>query len=595
MNKIKWAFFGYLLACGLILVGMGVSFAITRTRDSNTLYGSYHGNLKTLDPAEVGDAGAADLDGYVYECLYNYAYGEDQYRLIPELAVGDPVVTDGGLTVTIHIKPGVHFYDPQGVLWPGGRGPEVTADDFIYSWRRVCNFQSGYTSNYGMVFQGRVVGIDDWFAYTRSCQSPQQIDWARPIEGLRALDRYTLQIRLTAPFPQLQFNLALMQTAVVSREAVEHYGDTFKNHPVGTGAYAMSEYLPDPRSVYTANPLYRGGPDVSSGADLPAEQRMPFVKRVQLNCFDETLPPWYLFLQGKLDASAIPKDTFGQAISEGGNLTDAMRADGIGLTKYKNPWVTFLAFNMNDPVVGKNKALRQAISLAFDRQRYIDIYLNGRAVAANGPIPPGFPTFDPKRVAPYCRFDLAAAKEKLAEAVRFNGGPIPPLHLLYGDTTTALAQQADFVASQLRRLGLTVLSDFKPYGTFLSMMDRGQFQIYSNGWVADYPDEQDYWQLYYGKNVGPGGLNGTNYRNPEFDRLYEQAAVMTPGPQRTAIYGRLQEMVLEDCPMLFISYPVTYQLYHGWMQKPWISAYGYGFRQYTQLDVAARDAWIKRH
>ena len=97
MNKIKWAFFGYLLACGLILVGMGVSFAITRTRDANTLYGSYHGNLKTLDPAEVGDAGAADLDGYVYECLYNYAYGEDQYRLIPELAAGDPVVTDGGL------------------------------------------------------------------------------------------------------------------------------------------------------------------------------------------------------------------------------------------------------------------------------------------------------------------------------------------------------------------------------------------------------------------------------------------------------------------------------------------------------------------
>jgi ABC-type transport system substrate-binding protein len=537
-----------------------------------------------------------DLDGYVYECLYNYAYGEDRYRLIPELADGDPVVSEDGRTVTIRIKPGVHFYEPDHIVFPNGGGPEVTAADFIYSWKRVCNFHLGFTSNYATVFQGRVVGIDDWFAYTQSCASDDKIDWDRPIAGLTAVDRYTLRIQLIDPFPQFQFTLAMMPTAVVSRATVEHWGEDYKNHPSGTGPYAMSQHLPDQQIVYTANPVYRGGPDVRSGTVLSDDQRLPHVKRVQLNCFQEALPPWYLFLQGQLDASTIPKDTFGQAISAStGALTPEMQRDGISLTTYRDPWVTYVAFNMADPVVGKNKPLRQAMSLAFDRQRYIDLYQNGRGVAANGPIPPGFPTYDAARVAEYCRFDLQEAKAKMIEAERINGGPIPPLHILFGDTTTAESQEADFIGTCMKQIGLEMLPDFKPYGTFLSMIDRNQAQIFVLGWIADYPDEQDFWQLFYSKNRGPGGLNGSNYSNPDFDALYEKTAAMPASPARTALYARMQDMVLEDCPWIFLMYPETYELYHGWREKPWISDYGYGFAQYTRLDFKARAAWLKRH
>ena len=584
MRTIKWLFFGYLTFCVLIAASLGLSFTFTRERDAQTSYGTYGGSLKTLDPAIVGDAGAGDLCGYVYETLYNYAYREDRYRLVPELADGEPIVSPDRLTVDIRIKPGVRFYDPTGAVFPDGTGPEITAEDFIYSWKRVCNFHAGVTSNYAQVFQGRVVGIDAWFDYTHACASEADIDWSRPVEGLQAIDRHTLRIRLTAPFPQLQFTLAMIPTTAVSRDAVRALGDNFRLQPIGTGPYAMQKHLPDQQIVFVANPLYRGGP------------ALPQVKRVQLDCFRETLPPWYLFRAGRLDVNAIPKDTFGQAIAVGtGELSEQMKRDGIGLVKYNSPQVTFIGFNMTDPVVGKNKPLRQAMSLAFDRKRYIDLYLNGRGVVANGPIPPGFPTYEADRVADYQRYDLAAAKAKLAEAETLNGGPIPPMKILFGSTSTNSIQQGDFFVTAMRDLGLTVQADYKPYGAFLGMIDRNQMQIYSLGWVADYPDEQNFWQLYYGKNGGPGGLNATKYDNPEFNSLYEKTAAMSADEERDAIYKRMQQMVLNDCPMMFLYYPVSYQLSHGWVERPWLSDYGHGFKQYVRIDFDARARWPREH
>jgi oligopeptide transport system substrate-binding protein len=597
MRKVKWIFFGYLAACLLVLVGIAGSFAVTRQRDPGTSYGAYGENLKTLDPAECSDEGVIGIDGYVYECLYNYAYGVDQYRLEPELADGDPLFTPDQKTLTIKVKPGVHFYDPDHAVWSDGVGPEVTAADVVYSWKRVCNFHLGVTANYAMVFQGHVVGIDDWFNYTQSCAKPADIDWDKPVAGLAAVDRYTLRIKLVDPFPQLTFELATMGTAVVSRDAVQHWGDHFKNHPVGTGAYALSQHLPDQQIVFTANPVYRGGSNVRSGTQLSDAERLPHVKRVQLNYFSEELPPWYLFLEGRLDAGTIPKDTFGQAIAgNSASLTPEMQRDGILLEKSADPWVTYLLFNMADPVVGKNKALRQAMSLAYDRQLFIDRYLNGRGVPANGPIPPGLPSYDPQRVAPFCRFDLAAARAKMAEAVAANGGqPIPPVHVVFGDTSSSTTQEGDFIVTQMRQIGLTVLTDYKPYPEFLSMLDRKQAQMYVSGWVADYPDEQDYWQLFYGPNATPGGLNPGSYSNPEFDKLYERSSAMPPSPVRAALYKRMQDIVLDECPYLFMYYPISFQLYHDWRSKPWLSDYGYGFAKYTTLDSAARSKWLMEH
>ena len=596
MRKVKWVFFAYLALCLLVIAGIGVSFAVTRTRDPATNYTSYAVNIKSLDPAEIGDEGSSDMAGNVFECLYNYRYGRQPYALEPELADGDYSTTPDGKTATIHLKRGVHFYDPDHAVFPGGVGPEVTAADFIYSWKRVCNFHLGMTGNYSQMFQGHVAGIDDWFAYTQSCKSPADVDWDRPVEGLTAVDRYTLRVRLVDPFPQFAFNLAMMPTAVVCRAVVERYGDHFKNHPVGTGPYVLAQNLPEQQIVLVANPVYRGGPTVESGTPLSDADRLPHVRRVQFNYFAEDLPRWFIFLQGGLDANGIPKDTFNQAIHIGsGDLTDDMKRQGIDLIKAALPEVSYTGFNMADPVVGRNKPLRQAMSMAYDRQQFIDLYLNGRGQVANGPIPPGFPTYDGHRVDPYTVFDVAGARAKVAEAERVNGGPIPPLHMLFGNTDTATTQEADFFVSQMRRVGLTVQPEYTTWPRFLERVDSKQAQIFDLGWVADYPDEQDFWQLFYGKFAGPGGLNSCNYANPAFDALYEQSSVMPRGPERDALYKRMQDMVVEDCPWMFKFYPLGYSLYHGWEKDVKVMDYAHGQRAYLSIDFAERARWLKGH
>jgi ABC-type transport system substrate-binding protein len=593
---MKWIFFGYLMLCILVVAAIAVSFAITRDRDPYTNYTSYGGDIKTLDPAEIGDEASGTIAGDVFECLYNYKYGAPKYELEPELADGNPVNSPDGRTMTIRIKPGIHFYDPEKAVFSDGVGPEVTADDFVYSWKRVCNFHLEVTVNYGQMFQGHIVGIDDWFAYTQSCKSAADIDWNRPVEGLKALDRYTLQVKLVDPFPQFQFNLAMVPTAPVCRKAVEFYGDHFKDHPIGTGPYYIEQNLKEQQIVMQANPLFRGGNDVPSNNTLPADQRLPYVKRIQFNLFQDDLSRWFIFLQGLLDANDIPKDTFNQAIHiSSGELTDEMKQQGIKLTKDPSPEVLYTGFNMADPVVGKNKALRQAISLAYDRQKFIDLYLNGRGLAANGPIPPGFPTFEANRKAEFCRFDLDAARAKLKEAEAFNGGPIPTLHILFGDTTTATTQEGDFFVTQMKMIGLTVEAEYKPWPRFLQMVDEKQAQIFDLGWVADYPDEQDFWQLFCTKYAGPGGLNSCNYSNPTFDALYDKSSVMSASPERDAIYKQMQDIVLDECPWVFKLYPVGYGLYHNWENDSKPMDYGYGFKSRLQIDFKARSQWLKSH
>ncbi len=601
MRKVKWVFFGYLALCGLVVAGIGVSFAVTRQRDPATNYGSYGGQIKSLDPAEIGDTGSGDVAGYMYETLYNYAYGVEPYTLVPALAAGQPAVSADGKTWTVKLKPGIHFYDPDYALWPDGVGPEVTADDFVYSWKRVCDAKlyaasSSNETNYGQVFQGHVVGIDDWHDYTKACATPADVDWSRPVPGLTAVDRYTLRIQLIDPFPQLQFNLAMIPTAAVCRAFVDHWGEHFKNHTAGTGPYALTQNLVEQQLTFEANPVYRGGVDVLPGTRLADAERLPHVRRVQLNLYAEDMPRWYIFQEGLLDANDIPNVTFGQAIQgTSGKLTPDMEREGIRLIKAPDPAVQYVGFNMDDPVIGKNKPLRQAIALAYDRQTFIDRYLNGRGLVANGPIPPGFPTYDGSRPYAYSRFDLTAARAKLAEAVQVNGGPIPKLKLLFGNTETTTEQYGDYFRSQMARIGLEVEPDYRPWARFLEMIDNKQAQMYDLGWVADYPDEQDFWQLFYSKNKGTGGLDSSNYTNPAFDTLYEQSSVMPAGPARTALYNRMQAMVLDDCPWMFMYYPIGYSLYHDWERPAALMDYGYGFKADLQIDFPKRAAWLARH
>jgi ABC-type transport system substrate-binding protein len=594
MRFTKLIFFGYIALVGLILVGILVSLRATPARDPGTLYLPLAASVKTLDPAEVNDSIGAPLVGLIYECLYNYKYGVRPYEVCPELAVAMPEVSADGKTLTIRLHKGVHFYDPSKRVFPGGTGPEIKAGDVIYSFKRICDFNLA-SPNYSVIFQDNFEGLDEWWEYTKNTPK-EKVDWDRPIKAFEAVDDYTVRLHLSHRNPQMFFQLAHEPTAIVCRQAVEYWKDGFKTHPVGTGPYALVENLPEQRLVYEANPIYRGRPDIAGGsAALAADDpnRLPHIKRLQYDYFAESLPIWLLFQQGMFDAIAdIPKDTFNQAIADG-KLTPEMEARGLSLIKVPEPTLDYIQFNMQDPILGKNKPLRQAMSMAFDRATYLRNFQNGRGRVANGLIPPGLPTFDEKRVNPYTQFDLAKARELMKEAERINRGPIPPMSLLMRDSDTVSRQMAEYFTSQMRQIGVVLRPEFRDWARWQEMVDNRQTQVFDAGWQGDYPDEQNFFQLFYSKNIPNAGVNSACYTNEKFDKLYEEALALEESPRRRVLYRQMEQILDEDCPAIWEYYLERYQLQYDWVQDLKPMDYGYGYRQFIRLDEAKRTQRLK--
>jgi ABC-type transport system substrate-binding protein len=587
MRKTKWIFFVYLAIVGLFVIGVGVSLSFTPPRDPHTLYVEELATLKSLDPAEANDEPSDDMIGEIYESLYNYKYGVQPYTMFPELAAEMPRYSADGMEMTIPLRRGIHFYDPGKKVWPGGIGPEIKARDVIYSFKRVCDFNIA-SPVYSAVFQDQIVGLDDWWNYTKSIGAAK-VDWDRPVKGFQILDDYTIRLVMPRPNPQMVYNLAAMWTAVVSRDAVNYWGRDFRLHPVGSGSYCMTEYLRDQRIILEANPIYRGRGDVDGGAIVADADRMPHIERVEYDFFDELVPPYLLFTQGLFDVAGIPKESFNQAIRvDTGDLSPALAKKGVILRKSDEAVTDYVGFNMQDPILGRNKPLRQAMSMAFDRNAYITNFLNGRGMPAIGPIPPGFPTFDRNAVNPYTQLNLEAAREKMRQAEAINGGPIPTLRILMQDSDTTSRQMAEDFVLRMKQIGLTIEPEYRDFARYLEMVDNRQTQLFEAGWLADYPDEQDFLQLFYGKNAPAMGLNSAAYMNPEFDALYEKAAVMRDSPERRGLYLRMEHFVMEDCPWLLVEYPKLFALHYDWVSGGYHMAYGYGLLQHLKLDEQFR-------
>jgi ABC-type transport system substrate-binding protein len=604
MQKVKWLFFGYLAVTALLVVAFAGSVAFSRSSSSadpnrakDTIYTIYASNVRWLDPAVIADTTSADVADQVFENLYNYDIDKRPYQIIPELAADLPQVSPDGLTVTIKLKKGIRWVDPLGQLkgWetipshPTAKaGPEITVDDFFYAWKRVANFHLA-SQNYSHMIEGRFKGLDEWFEYTRNV-AKNAIDWDRPVEGLVKVDPHTMRLHLKRPDPQLRYNLAHLPMAPVSRQAVEQLGDQFQFRAIGTGPYMMAEYKPEQRIVYRANPIYRGHPTANVGDDVPPEKRLPRAAGLQMDYVEEDLPAWAMFRNRQLDISGIPKDSFATAVDmRTRELSEEMKRDGVNLRKSDRPVVFFYGFNMNDGVVGKNKALRQAMSMAFDRQRFIDIILNGRGVAMKGITPPGFPTYDEKRVNVYAQYDLDAAREKMKEAIAANGGkPIPDITLLMAGSDTTSRQMGELMQQMQRQIGIRLRVEYVTWARFQEMVDAKQAQFFSLGWQADYPDEQTFFQLLYSKNEAPGP-NAANYKNPKFDALYEKTLVMEPGPARDKLYKEMETIALEDCPWIFNFSPIVFTLYYDWVTLPPPNTYTHGRFAHYGLDVQMRE------
>ncbi|HBG78678.1 MAG TPA: hypothetical protein DDW84_07550 [Phycisphaerales bacterium] len=563
--------------------------------NESVLYSTYSAKIRGLDPGDIGDTTSSAVASQFYECLYQYHYLKRPYELIPSLADGMPSVSDGGLTYTIKIKKGVCFTDDE--CFPGGKGRELVANDFVYSWKRIADIK--YLSKNWWIFDGRIAGLDEFRNYTKTCVKAAEVDYNLPVEGLQTPDKYTLVIKLKKQWPQIIHLLAHLPTAPMAKEAINYYGKDIMNHPVGTGAYKLKRWHRGSFIEMVKNPSFRaefypteGEPeDLQNGMLADAGKKLPLTDRIIMVLVQEDTPHWFLFMQGKIDISGIPKDNFSQAIDLRQELTPQMKARNIRLYTFRDPSTYWFGFNMEDEVLKKNLPLRKAISCAVDREKYIELFTNNRGEPAYGIVPPLMSSYDPniKNFAGTA-YNPQKARELVKEAEKVYGGKLPKLTVAMPGTDVVSRQYGDFLKRCFDDVGLELEMDYMDWPTFQNKIKTKSVQIFSLGWIADYPDAENFLQLFYSKNGSPGP-NNFNYSNPAFDKIYEQVCVMPDSPERDALYKKAEQIVAADCPAVFLMHGVAYILAHDWIYNAKPNAFAYGTSKYRRIDNAKRAAY----
>ena len=545
----------------------------------------------------AGDVASALAISRIYEGLLQYSYLKRPYAVEPCLAAALPQVSPDALTYTFSIRRGIYFQDDPCFTATQGRGRELTAADFVYSIKRVADLKTGSTGFWA--FNDRIVGLDEFRA---ASAADKPTDYSCPVEGLSALDDWTFQIRLKRPYPQLLWIMTMHYTFAVPCEAVDFYGADFVNHPVGTGPYVLKSWKKNYRLEYTRNPKWaqtgrierypaEGSPgDVAQGLLMDAGQPLPLIDRVVQYVIGDTSTLWFMFLRGQFEMSGISRDNWNAVISAEKDLNRDLAAKGISMFATPVMETFYIGFNLDDAIVGPNKRLRQALTCAFNTETYIRFY-NDRVIRAKGPIPPGIAGFEDQST-PY-PFDLTRARSLLAEAGYPDGqDPITGRRLkltidLGNANDPEVRAAVELFAGFMRRIGVLIVPVYNNWPAFLARIERRQAQLFRLGWVADYPDAENFLQLFYGPNSSPGP-NHSNYRNKDFDALYEKVRVLPESPERTVLYRQMAAIVVEDCPWIFEQHPLSYALTHAWLKNYKPHDFPYGMGKYYAIDKQKR-------
>lgn len=547
-------------------------------------------DTKSLDPALAYDSVSLTVMPLALESLFQYKYTKIPLELEPLLAEGMPSVSKDKKTYTISLKKGVMWQDDAA--FPGGKGRELKAGDFIYAWKRMLlpEIQSPGT----WMFDGKVVGWDDYRKLLTENRAKVAEILERDVEGLKATDDYTIQIKLLQPYPQLLHVLAMGFGAPVAKEVTAKYGQQGLNeHMVGTGPFRLAQYTKGSKIVLEKSPTFRGemfpadgdADAQASGLLQAAGQKLPFVDKIIFNVIKEDQPAWLQFLKGNLDASGIPKDNFSAAVANGA-LKPELAQKGISLRKQEEAVIWYLNFNVKDKVVGANPNLRKAISMAINRDEYIEKFLNGRGVKATS-IVPRVIAGHTGRAELANDYNIEKAKELLAKAGYPGGKGLPVIKYdLRGASTTA-RQQAEWIKKSLEVIGVNIEIIVNTFPAYLEKEKNGNLQFFFGGWSADFPDAENFLFLLSSKNVAPGP-NASNYTNPAYDKLYEQVAKMSPSKERDALIKKAEDLVFNDGIWSMLFYPVRFSIYHSWLKNYRPNAQILNDLKYVDVDEAKR-------
>lgn len=518
---------------------------------------------------------------------------------------------------------------------------EVVAEDFVYQIKRLAD-PAVQSPIYGFLSQ-YIVGLAELRQTLLQANAATDLR-SYQLTGVQAIDKYRYQITINGHYPQFKYWLAMPFFAPVPWEADHFYqqpGMSERNitldwYPVGTGAYMLVENNPERRMVMQRNPNYRqevypsaGEPgDAEHGLLVDAGQKLPFVDKIMFSLEKENIPYWNKFLQGYYDASGISSDNFNSAIDitpDGSiDVSKQLKDKAINLQTTTAVSTMYWAFNMLDEVVGgysvKAKKLRQAIAIAFDVEEFISIFLNGRGISAQDPLPPEILNFNPGvneliynpwrvqdqnqeqaqglalATKPPQRRSIQQARQLLAEAGYPDGRDSTSGEQLIINFEAISSGDPEekaiftWLRKQLAKLNIELVIRVTDYNRFREKIHNGDAQMFFWGWNADYPDPENFLFLFYGPNgkVKYAGENAANYHNTQFDNLFKQMRAMVDGEQRNNLIKEMIQILRQDTPWIWGFHPQSYSLYHAWYRVTKPNSMAHNTLKYVKIDPQLR-------
>jgi ABC-type transport system substrate-binding protein len=542
-----------------------------------------------FDPLQVSDTSSSTINSHIFEPLLTYDYLARPARLVPLTAAALPVASADFRRYVFTLQPGIFFADDPAF---GGKPRELVAADYVYTFKRF--FDPRLHSDNLYLFEAEhFLGLTELRRKAIASKTPFPYD--AEVEGLRALDRYRLEIRLAAPSPRLPLLFTYAQTGAVAREVVEAYGDDLMAHPVGTGPFKLAQWRRGSSIVLVRNPHFRAQrfdaapvEGDAAGQALAAAQRgkrLPLLDRVEVSIIDEAQPRWLAFNGGALDVLTLPAE-FADIAMPGGTLAPFLARRGVRARRELEAAVTQSFFNFADPMVGgytpERVALRRAVALALDSQAEIRLVLHGEAIPAQTLVPPHCYGYDPALKSEMSEASLARANALLDVYGYARAGPGLPrrqpdgaaLELrIAAPPDQRSRRRNELWQRRLSAIGVAARFETAPFGELIKRSVAGQLMIWGFTWTAGAPDGDFFLGMAYGPNANQS--NDARFALPAFDRLYERQRVLPDGPERLALMREAERLMLAYVPYIARNFPVGTDLVQprvrGYVRHPFVN------------------------
>ncbi|MEQ1806041.1 MAG: ABC transporter substrate-binding protein, partial [Burkholderiaceae bacterium] len=519
----------------------------------------------------------------IFEPLLTYDYLARPVKLKPQTAVALPEISADFTRFTFRIRPGIFFADDAAFK---GKTRELVAQDYVYSVKRFYDPKLNAENVY-LFENAKVLDLSELRARARRDKST--FDYNREVDGIRALDRYTFQVRLAAPNPRFAYVLATPATGAVAREVVQMYGDDIAAHPVGTGPFKLGTWRRASRIELVRNPAFRGQvfEGEAGASDVEAQRiaaelkgaRLPLLERIEISVITEDQPRWLGFVEGALDLIELP-NAFVPIAVPNGRLAPHLARKDVRLQRAMQADMSLTYFNMDDALVGGNApdkvALRRAVALAYDGAQAILLLRHRQAILAQSTLTPftsGYSESYRSEMSKHSRaeamalLDLFGYVDTDGDGWRELPGGAPLVLRLASLPDQRSRRQNEVWRKYLAAVGVRMEFDIATWPDLLKKSRAGALMMWSFSWAASSPDGSFFLGIGYGPNASES--NDAHFSLPEFDRLFERQNSMPDGPERDTLMRQAKNLLVAYMPYKVHAHNIVNDLQQPWVRGHW--------------------------